>query len=512
MKILKNFRLFVFIFLLVISLYFLFSFLIEKGGVIVKSLHPANKCNNLVEEVVITSVNNVEIHDLKDFEEAIKKVKAGDYVSIIANNIPAGCFAINDSDLGIEVEEVTRGGLKFSDEIVDSKVDVFKVENASIAEVKKVYEILENRLKKLKIPRTKILLSDSSIKIVNFKNLENLFARCKFEIKISHQFDVENGSALISIGENAYEIKFFNGSFEINNRTHFLNETFYLEGIKFELLNVTNASGIFHATLVSNEDITNVLSNLGFIRYDEASKNFIFYLPLNISEKAEENVKKILKNIGTFFLGNQVFLQANFLYFLDGKLLSQMPVSREFRVRASPIPVIIFEKTFDGINDIKKCLDSCLSSGILEYKLEKVRTEIQKAKFTNLAKILFLVSMSIAFIPTFKFYKKFKSVHSVLFSIFLILEIFVILGIAGLTEFAFSPGWVIDLATIFGILTLTSFNVASTFLEIKGVKEYLFLASGFIFLFTPINGLGLSILFGMIIHKLLVRPILKDFT
>jgi hypothetical protein len=486
--------------------------LIGKGGVIVKSLHPANKCNNLVEGAVITSVNNIEIRDLKDFEEAIKKVKAGDYVSIVANNIPAGCFAINDSNLGIEVEEVRKGGLRFSDEIVDSKVDVFKVENASAAEVKKVYEILESRLEKLKIPQTKVFLFDQLIKIVNPKSLEDLFAKCEFEIKVSHQFDVENGSASISIGENAYKIKFFNESFEINNKTYLLNESFYLEGIEFELLNVTNSSAVFYATLVSNKDVTHVLSKLGFIRYDESSKNFILYLPLNISEKAEENVKKILKNIGAFFIGRQVFLQANFLYFLDGKLLSQMPVSREFRIKASPIPVVIFERTFDDINNIKKRLDACLSSGVLEYKLEKVGSEIQKAKFTNLAKILFFISITISFIPTFKFYKESKNIRSFSLSIFLILEILAILGIAGLTQLAFSPGWVIDLATILGILILICFNIASVFLEIKGIKEYFFLAFGFAVLFTPASGLGLSIIFGTIIHKLLVKPILKDFT
>jgi hypothetical protein len=123
-----------------------------------------------------------------------------------------------------------------------------------------------------------------------------------------------------------------------------------------------------------------------------------------------------------------------------------------------------------------------------------------------------LISIVIAFIPTFKFYKESKNIRSFSLSIFLIFEILIILGIAGLTQLAFSPGWVIDLATILGILILICFNIASVFLEIKGIKEYFFLAFGFAALFTPASGLGLSIIFGTIIHKLLVKPILKDFT
>lgn len=509
MKILKSLRVLALTILLAVSIYFLSSMLVEREGVIVKSLKPNSKCNNLVEGAVITSINNIKIKNLKDYEEVIKKVKTGEYASMIANNVPAGCFAIEDNNLGIEVEELPKSGLKFSDEIVDSKLEVFKVKNASTSEIRKVYELLENRLKKLKFPQTKIILSDDLIKISYPQRLENLLAKCELEIKISYQFNIQNGSTSISIGDNTYQIKFLNGSYEINNKTYFFNESFYIDGIKFEIFNLTNSSGIIDATVASNEDITQILTKLSFIRYDETSKNFMLYLPLNISIEAEENIRNIITNVGSYFIGQQIFLSANLLYLLDGEVISQMPIPRELRVKASPLPLIIFRKTFEEINTIKKHLDACLSYGKLEYKIEKVGTESKKAEFNTLAKVLFITAIFITFIPTLRFY---KNSRNLLTSILLISEILTIFGIAGLTQIIFSPGWIIDLATIVGVLALTSFNLSQILFEIKGIKEYLFLAFGLVTLFTPLHGLGLSILFGRIVHIALIVPILKYFS
>jgi hypothetical protein len=98
--------------------------------------------------------------------------------------------------------------------------------------------------------------------------------------------------------------------------------------------------------------------------------------------------------------------------------------------------------------------------------------------------------------------------------------VFNMFGVAAISQGLFNPGWILDNASLVGIFVVDVWLFVWTLVESRkttsyqdvGVVKYIdvvFLLVGFVLLFTPYIGLGISLIVGIGIKKALSDPIYK---
>ncbi|MEM5844326.1 MAG: hypothetical protein QXX07_00885 [Candidatus Aenigmatarchaeota archaeon] len=447
----KNIRFLVVLAFLAISAYFLLApLLFASKGVVVVSIDENSKCEGIREGSIITEMRGTAISSEEDFENYLKNVKQGEYVSMVINNLPGGCTALNDSYLGIKVRDLEKKVLKFGIDLAGGKVSIF----SSPQNLEKVKEILEKRIEIFKVPEASVSISDKTIKIISLKDekLEPLLIKGKFEAKIFEEIKIKNNTGKIPLGQEDYTIVLEDGKIKIDGNYYKENETFTLQSIEFTLKNITNSSVYLEALVFTKEDVK-VLA-YGFVKYNPSAKLYEFNIPVEISEEASERISKIIDRMPTTTEFGAIVLNGRLIYYLDGKEVSNLaiPFSMVGR-KIESISILGFRESEEAASLEKNKIEASLKTDELE-KMELIKTVELEAKYPMLLNYFFLVSILEAAIFSLISFTRYKQ-GKFLISLFLLslLQIFLIFGVIAISQSLVPNSWLINSSTLFGSLT-----------------------------------------------------------
>ena len=190
----------------VLFLLSLFPFLTSKQNVIIVSVNNS-LCENVKVGEKISEVNGYIINSVKDFENALKGVKKGDYVTLVVNGGPGGCKAIEDADIGIKVKEEKGRKIVFGPEISGARVFFLRSENKT-----KLAKILEKRIKYLALPYTYAEIKGNYVVLTSLPevDLSDILFIGHFEGFVRQALELENNSAKLRIGDKVHNIEIKN--------------------------------------------------------------------------------------------------------------------------------------------------------------------------------------------------------------------------------------------------------------------------------------------------------------
>lgn len=516
MKTIKNIRFIFLVLFLLISVYFILSPMVfKKSGIFVSSVDKNNNCTDIKESDVITQVRTFGVKNSEEFAAGVKGVKSGEYVVMVVNGVPAGCTALEDGYLGIDIKDIPSEMLRFGMDIQGGTITSLRPEETE--NITHIAEIVEKRVKFLKFSQTTVQPSDNLIKVTGLKeDLRSLTKKCEFKTKILQNLNIEDTGATIKIGGRIYPVEILESGIKINNMTHMNGENFSIEGFEFELLNVTNASASISTTVFTNDDISRVLPQLGQMAYKESLQSYQLSLPVELSEGASEKFTKVTEGIEIIHTGQEYILDASLVFELDGKIMSKLNIPKIFVTQPiRSISIIGFGDRSD-VESMKMDAEMCLESGMLPVGLKKVGTERLEPKYGKILQPLTALFAFIILASVFGFdYWRYKNWKLGFYGLaFLCSEIVIIFGAVSVTN------WIVDLQTIAGIFTFSIISILQGALLteyeiwkkmgfsilVKNINLVI-LISSFIVIFTPWRFFGLVVIIGVLVKLMVTNSI-----
>lgn len=538
MNLLKNIRVVAVLLLLLVFAYFLVSpYILKKSGVVVTSVDKDSKCGGIKEGDIITNVLGSYVQNSEDFKTMEKRIKANEYATMVVNNGPGGCTAVQDGHFGLSVADIPSNELKFGVEIQGGITTTLKTEKKlSETEVQNTVQILNKRINIYSLPEAKAVTSNAIIKInsLSTDKISWLIATGKFEAKVLEEVRLQDNVGKIPIGDNSYTAELINDSLKVNNSVYRMNEEFELENIKFSLKNITNTSLLVEAAVFENKDIVKTLSS-GSASYNSNARAYEFSIPIEISSEASARFTKILKKIPTSFVGKQIILNAFLVYYLDGNAVSQLNIPIDFiRQPIKQMSVIGFSNSAVDASNIRLKILSAVESGVLPTGLEISGMEKYEPTLRIFSVEIFGSALGLVIIFVISvFYLRYKNLKFGLSVIALaLLELVLVLETIAVAQQIAGASWVVNLTTIIGLIAvfvisnlqmiilseqiLKKKNLAISYKYKKLVSYPMFLnlatlTVGFLALFTAWRLLGLTVLTGVIFDILLIKPIYNDF-
>ncbi|MFH7882322.1 MAG: hypothetical protein QW140_01210, partial [Candidatus Aenigmatarchaeota archaeon] len=394
--------------------------------------------------------------------------------------------------------------------------------------ITEVFEIIQKRISFLGLAEHKIFLNDSKIEILSLSNesIEKILERGEFEAKILRRILLANSSGTFSL-ISSYPVKVEDKRLLIENESYGENEKFKIENIEFRVLNITNESVFLEGFFFDNKDVKTVYLQLSYVSYNPDFKQYEFRVPVEISREASLRFGALTANAGRKFVPGGFVLDADLLYYLDGKLISELPLPVQMAgSRIENIAILGYSsktEAIEKINSIKLALQTGMLPELEIERIEKIEAKLKNAKEMIFLGIgaFFLLNLSISF-------KKYGK-KGFWLACFLVCEGLIILGLASLSQIFLKPGWIFDFYSILGFFVFLALSSLSYFLiseevlknkkfEIKisfkkieatNLIKILSLIFSFLILFTPMKGFGLSLLSGMIL-SFLTNSIYKE--
>ncbi len=467
MKILKDWRFLILVLSLFVSSYLLLpEIAFKQSKVVVNSIDKDASCNNIKVGSSIQQISGFKIKSSEDFYESLKYVKKGDYVSIVADNKPANCIAKDDKNLGFSIRVAeSEGNLKFGIDIEGGSRFLLQPKtNATKENILETISTLENRINLYGLREIRIsTIGENVIQIEMAGGGEEeirdfLAKQGKFEGKILEEILLENNEGKISLGDNYYTIKYENESIFVNGSKYKLNESFYLENVKFDFINSTEKRVFVLANIFSGKDIVAIFTDPqhSYIRFINNGYEFAF--TIQISKESAEKFAKVTKNLPSTFSGSDRYLTSPLILFLDEEVVTQLNIAADLAGKEVSTPTIQgFRNTRDEALKEKLRLQSILRSGSLPVELSIVKVDVitQTAGKELVNSIIYVAIAAIISVSSIIFirYRDFKvSIPMLLISFS---EIVIILGFAALTNaLTKGKGWVLDIAAIAGLIAI----------------------------------------------------------
>ena len=511
--------------LAVISLYLILSpYVLKRQGVLVSYVE--NKDCTLKPGDVITSVLGHQINSLEDFNKAIKNIKKGQHVTMVVNNGPGSCTAIEDGFLGVNVTKLPSDELRFGIELQGGVVTILKPEK----NVNTVAEILKKRAVAYMMPDVQVLINGSTIKVISLSPdvIPVLLEKGVFEATILENIEIVNNTGDIPVGDNVYTVELVDKGVKINGSTYSVNSTFQLDNITFKVKNITNASVVVEAKVFGNTDVLRTLGS-GTLSYNLNTKMYEFSIPVEISEEASKRFNKILKNAPTYFNGRQTLVEGFIVYYIDEKPISNLLIPAELaKEEVRQLSIIGFSTNINDASLTRQKVFASLESGELLIDVKIVGSDVYKPSLQNISLLItgisfgcFLVMLSTIF---YFRYKKLK-VGIVAITLTLIC-VFITLGFLALVQ-KILPMWVINFQTLLGLIVLmfvcTHYSLISAETRLKKsaqtitifrrnvslkiMSDFLIILAALILLFTFLKFFATTLLAGFLIYRILASPL-----
>lgn len=465
-RLLLDFRIIVWLALVVVSLFTLF---LGKAGVVVTSVSDSSP---LKEKVfpgdVITWINEKSVKSPKDVYEfenftGVVRIKVNNKL-VLAN--------VN-KNLGIEVEKVT-GNLKFGLDIGGGvRMLLEPAKNVSSELIDETKEILKARINVFGLKEAKfnvVEIGDKEYIQVEMAGgtigdvKEVLEKQGKLEAKIPKVVEIKNGTGVLKLGGKKYEVRVYNESVKVGNITLKLNERKEIDRIEFEVLNITEKSVTLAGIVFNSSDVKKVcmvdqpnICRVTFF-YNPKANLYEFSFEISISLEAAERMKKLTQDMKIVYdqTGKRVLKDGFLFLYLDNKLIDSLTIDPGLKGRVVTEAAITgARKSKDEAKREMKVLQTILSSGVLPVELSIVQVDQISPVFGEafLKEIILIAIIAEIGVITIVFLRYRNPKIALPMIIVSASEVVIILGIASWIN------WTIDLPSLAGIIAILGTGV-----------------------------------------------------
>jgi preprotein translocase subunit SecD len=406
----------------------------------VSFVNESAKCQNVKVGDKITQVGGKIIGSLEDFREALENVKKGDFMPIVSNGQPASCVAIEDKNLGFSLREQKTKVLNFGIDIEGgTRVLLRIISNTTETQTQEIAKILTERLNAYGLSDIKVLpVSEDLIQIeaagLTEDDIRNfLIKQGYFEGKVVDVVTLTNGKGSIVFNGTEIQFEISNETIEILNQTFNISEGFYLDGIKYEIVNKTEDRVIIAANVFTAKDIENIFTDVQrnyIVRYGDGYK---FVFTIQISKEGAERFALVTKGQPTYYSGGQLYIRPRLVLYLDRKPITELNIVSNIAGEPITTPSIEgWRKTLEEATLEKLRLQSILKSGSLpvELKIERVETITQtegKKLFESTIYILIANLVAVLLLSMIRYRNLKISLYILMVAV---CELIIILGIA----------------------------------------------------------------------------------
>lgn len=403
MSMMKDPRLLTVIALIAISLYLVGSpLLASPSGTVVVLKEEQSRCTTIQVGDRINQINSQVIANSQDFVNALRFIKEGDSVTMVVNGLPNSCIAVGDRSIGVIVEDVKReGGIKFGIDIDGGTRAILEPEaTAAPEEIDDAIRTLNTRINFYGLSDVKVTkLGDDFIQIEIAESNSDvirdfLSKQGVFEGKILESIRITNGTGEIIFNGNKHPITSAGSSMLFNGTQYTVNNSFLIDGVRFEVLNITSSQTVLAVNVFDGEDIEAVFTDAQNSRVFKSGDVYEFLFTVRISEEGADRFAKITKGQPIVFSGTERYIEPKLALYLDSTLISQLNIVSSLAGQSLVTASIQgSEPTREEALQEKVRLESTLRSGSLPIKLEivKVDTITQTAGRGLLESTLFVV-------------------------------------------------------------------------------------------------------------------------
>ena len=384
---LRDIRILVLVFTIVISLASLSRIFSQKSWLEVSFVNESTNCQNIKIGDRVTQIGGKLIYSLEDFREALQNVKNGDFIPIVSNGQPASCVAIENKNLGFSLKEQKTKVLNFGIDIEGGTRVLLKITgNITGTEAQEVSKILTERLNTYGLSDVKVLpVAQDLIQIeaagLTEDDIRNfLVKQGYFEGKVIDTITLTNGKGNLIFNGTEIPFEISNNIITILNQTFNITEGFYIDGIKYEIINKTEDNVIMAANIFTAKDIENIFTDVQrnyIVRYSDGYK---FVFTIQISKEGAERFALVTKGQPTYYSGGQLYIRPKLVLYLDKKPITDLNIVSNIAGEPVTTPSIEgWRKTLEEASLEKLRLQSILKSGSLpvELKIERVETITQ---------------------------------------------------------------------------------------------------------------------------------------
>jgi hypothetical protein len=551
----------------------------KRSGVVVVYVADNHRCGDIVIGDRITQMGGQKVKTKEGFENIVSLARAGERVTMIVDYGPGGCTVIEDGNVGIEVDDVPSKSLKFGLDVyggkrawlfVDGGGDV--VDEAGLESVR---DVIEERARIWGASHLKTGIENGRlyVDVLNVNDVSPLLSKGVLEGRVEETIKISDGVGQIKIESEYYDIELpivpvapkeptapsvseVNASNETSNETasnvtnttqsttptpqpqitydsiivdgseYEVGNSFVLNGVSFKVLNVTNISVVLSGLVFDNHNIEPSEFASSYIRYESTALQYQFYVPIDVSENGSAVFSKIVSSMPSVYIGGSSVLEGLLVFTIDGEEVNRltMPTTMSSQDVRS-LNIVGFASDSKEATIKKKFVEMSLA-GMVDYDITIDETVDYRSGGVSiiygLIGIVFGAAV-ILFVFPLVFYKqpgwfKMSSWSAALF----LAVVFNIFGIAALSQSVFTPGWILDAVSVFGILvasvwTFVCFVLApSAVLKSRNIKMIGYLdigifGVGFLLLFTQFLGFGIAIIVGVILKVIFTKGFCQKY-
>jgi preprotein translocase subunit SecD len=383
----KDVRILVLIFAIAISLVSLSRIFFQQSWFEVSFINESANCQNVKIGDKITQVGGKVIHSLDDFRLVLENVKKGEFVPIVSNGQPASCVAIEDKNLGFSLKEQKTKVLNFGIDIEGgTRVLLRIVSDTTKTQTQEVAKILTERLNAYGLSDVKVLpVAEDLIQIeaagLTEDDIRNfLVKQGYFEGKVVDILPLNNGRGVIVFNGTEIPFEISDETISILNQTFYISEGFYINGIKYEILNKNDDSVTIAANIFTAKDIENIFTDVQRNYITKYGDGYRFVFTIQISKEGAERFALVTKGQPTYYSAGQLYIRPKLVLYLDKKPITELNIVSSIAGELVTTPSIEgWRKTLEEASLEKLRLQSILKSGSLpvEIKIERIETITQ---------------------------------------------------------------------------------------------------------------------------------------
>ena len=506
--------------------YLLSPMIFSVTGLKVVAINSDAACDNMRVGDVITGIGGIRAPNTKDFEDVSKMAKAGDRVAMVVNGGPGGCTAVDDGDIGISVNDVSRGWMKFGTDVAGGEKFTVRITSLAADETPtKIAEIIKRRFDAIGVKDAYTSVEDGAVGVYLPKgeSINSVMFPGAIECAAEQEIKLMDGTAKIRIGGSTQSLSWDGKTVTTANGTYKIGDVFELDGVRIRVANFTNSSLTVRETIFDNDGIKKLEGGQGSVAYDAKSVSYVFSVPVELDDESSKRFSDVIGGLEPLYGSTSGVLNGLLLYYMDDVELSKLSIPSS--ILSSPVKAMSMtggERTMDNAVYKKKLLDAALEGKIasaLDAK-DAAAFEGKMSWMLPFAELFLAGCVSALFIAVAALY---RNIRLALFAAVVpILEIIFILAVAEMSQSLSARGWVVDSATIAGICAFAAFSVLQTvMLTEKAAKSRFsklytrlalaFVAVGIAVSFTPLNRFGLALAFGGLLGYAIVKPFYEEF-
>ncbi len=420
----------------------------QYRGVQIAYVHEDSPARGVLQQgMIISELNDQKIESVDEWNSLVKDYRGKIKLKV---NRKVYEFDVNETGMGIDVIDMDRTNLDFGLDIKGGTRIILKPkENASSDMLDQIIATLQTRaniygLREVRFIPVRGIGGDYYVQVeaagLGRDIVDTLLSKQgRFEAKIVKPVFLKNGKGVFDLGENKYDLHYTgNGSVLLSNLTLKPNDTFVLDGIDFEFVNITNNENelLFLGTAYKGDDIELVYTDAQHSGIIPRKNFFEFYFGILVSEKGAERFAKITSGIPSqldFNSGEYYLKDSRILLYLDNQLVSDLRIASTLGGKVYTTPQITGSReTREEALKEKLNLQTILRSGALPVSLETVSVGVISPTlgrgFVSSALYAAALAAAAVIIITFIRYRKLRIAIPMVFTGFS--EVVIILGIA----------------------------------------------------------------------------------